>query len=285
MGKVKIRFIKKRAINEAIEIDLTKSIKKDFEKIKRPGVSPEMGMSLAVSDPNLERMFAAELEDRKEVILGALDKLITASVEWTGKWNPNHPRAKDMTDQVAQLGNALAGIERALASRKQVDEAIEIDLAKSIKKDFDKIADYTSVPPEMAMALVSSNPTLEKMYIEYLREQKPILDSLVPGLIVSLERLKKSFGSPKHPDHYLVQQMSDTLAKFAAAQAGMEKVLASRKQVSEVIEKTDGKEKWCLYSKKKGKDGKRKKLGCYRSRSGAEKREKQVQYFKSLEES
>ncbi len=79
--------------------------------------------------------------------------------------------------------------------------------------------------------------------------------------------------------------MSDTLAKFTAAQAGMEKVLASRKQVSEVIEKTDGKEEWCLYSKKKGKDGKRKKLGCYRSRSGAEKRERQVQYFKSLEES
>tara|TARA_R110002074_G_scaffold352497_1_gene523912 strand:+ start:1024 stop:1548 length:525 start_codon:yes stop_codon:yes gene_type:complete len=174
VGKVKIRFIKARAINEAIEIDLTKSIKKDLEKLKRPGVSPEMGMSLAASDPNLERMFAAELEDRKEVILSALDKLITASVEWTGKWNPNHPRAKDMTDQVAQLGKALAGIERALASRKQVDE---------------------------------------------------------------------------------------------------------------VIEKTDGKEKWCLYSKKKGKDGKRKKLGCYRSRSGAEKREKQVQYFKSLEES
>jgi hypothetical protein len=180
VGKVKIRFIKKRAINEAIEIDLTKSIKKDFEKIKRPGVSPEMGMSLAASDPNLERMFAAELEDRKEVILGALDKLITASVEWTGKWNPNHPRAKDMTDQVAQLGKALAGIERALASRKQVDEAIEIDLAKSIKKDFDKIADYTSVPPEMAMALASSNPALEKMYIEYLRQQKPILDSVSP---------------------------------------------------------------------------------------------------------
>jgi len=164
-------------------------------------------------------------------------------------------------------------------------EAIEIDLTKSIKKDFDKIADYTSVPPEMGMALASSNPVLEKMYIEYLQEQKPHMDELVPGLIEILKKLKQRFGSPKHPDHHLVQQMSNTLAKFAAAQAGMEKVLASHEQVDEDIEKTDGKEQWCLYSKKKGKDGKRKKLGCYRSRSGAEKREKQVQYFKSLEES
>jgi len=269
---------------EAIKMDLMKQINKDLEKIKRPGVSPEMGMSLAASDPNLERMFAAELEDRKEVILHALDKLVTASVEWKGKWNPNHPRAQEMNLMVAELSKSLAGIQRALASRKQVDEAIEIDLAKSIKKDFNKIADYTSVPPEMAMALASSNPALEKMYIEYLRQQKALFDSAIPGLIANLERLKKSFGSPKHPDHHLVQQMSDTLAKFTAAQAGMEKVLASRKQVSEVIEKTDGKEQWCLYSKKKGKDGKRKKLGCYRSRSGAEKRERQVQYFKSLEE-
>ena len=160
-------------LTEAIKMDLMKQINKDLEKIKRPGVSPEMGMSLAASDPNLERMFAAELEDRKEVILHALDKLITASVEWKGKWNPNHPRAKEMNLMVAELGKSLAGIQRALASRKQVDE---------------------------------------------------------------------------------------------------------------VIEKTDGKEQWCLYSKKKGKDGKRKKLGCYRSRSGAKKRERQVQYFKSLEE-
>lgn len=45
-----------------------------------------------------------------------------------------------------------------------------------------------------------------------------------------------------------------------------------------------GEKKWCLYSKKKGKDGNRKKLGCYSSRKAAEKREKQVNYFKSLEE-
>ena len=42
--------------------------------------------------------------------------------------------------------------------------------------------------------------------------------------------------------------------------------------------------KWCLKSKKKTKTGKRKNLGCYSSRSGAEKRERQVQYFKHLKE-
>ena len=50
-------------------------------------------------------------------------------------------------------------------------------------------------------------------------------------------------------------------------------------ELEEVIRKT-GKKKWCLYSKKKGKDGERKKLGCYSSKEGAEKREKQVHYFK-----
>jgi len=38
--------------------------------------------------------------------------------------------------------------------------------------------------------------------------------------------------------------------------------------------------KYRLYSKKKGPDGKRKNLGTYDSRAGAEKREKQVQFFK-----
>ena len=93
---------------EAIKMDLMKQINKDLEKIKRPGVSPEMGMSLAASDPNLERMFAAELEDRKEVILHALDKLVSASVEWKGKWNPNHPRAQEMNLMVAELSKSLA---------------------------------------------------------------------------------------------------------------------------------------------------------------------------------
>lgn len=35
-----------------------------------------------------------------------------------------------------------------------------------------------------------------------------------------------------------------------------------------------------LYSKKKGKDGKRKVLGKFKSRAAAERREKQIQYFK-----
>jgi hypothetical protein len=54
--------------------------------------------------------------------------------------------------------------------------------------------------------------------------------------------------------------------------------LADSMMVSEEIRKVDS--KWCLYSKKKGKDGKRKNLGCYSSKKGAQDREKQVQYFK-----
>ena len=57
----------------------------------------------------------------------------------------------------------------------------------------------------------------------------------------------------------------------------------NKKAKNEVIRKV-GKRKWCLYSKKKGKDGKRKNLGCYTSRKGAEKREKQVSYFKKVAE-
>ena len=43
-------------------------------------------------------------------------------------------------------------------------------------------------------------------------------------------------------------------------------------------------EKWCLYTKKKDKSGKRRKLGCYSSKKGAENREKQVNMFKHLKE-
>jgi len=50
----------------------------------------------------------------------------------------------------------------------------------------------------------------------------------------------------------------------------------------EVIRKSGT--KWCLFSKSKTKDGKRKKLGCYPTRAGAVKREKQVQYFKHMKE-
>jgi uncharacterized protein YjhX (UPF0386 family) len=42
--------------------------------------------------------------------------------------------------------------------------------------------------------------------------------------------------------------------------------------------------KWCLYTKKKDKSGKRRKLGCYSSKKGAENREKQVKMFKHLKE-
>ena len=110
-----------------------------------------------------------------------------------------------------------------------VSEAIEIDLTKSIKKDFDKIADFTTVPPAMGMALASSDPALEKMYIQYLQDQKPRIDAAVPGMIETLEKFKQMYGNPKHPNHYLIQQMSDTLSKFATAQAGIESALSSRK--------------------------------------------------------
>lgn len=51
-----------------------------------------------------------------------------------------------------------------------------------------------------------------------------------------------------------------------------------KKVLNEVIVKQGN--KYCLKSKKKGKDGKRKNLGCYDTKEGAKKREKQVQYFK-----
>jgi len=57
----------------------------------------------------------------------------------------------------------------------------------------------------------------------------------------------------------------------------------SKKAKNEVIRKV-GEKKWCLYSKKKGKDGERRRLGCYSSRKAAEKREKQVNYFKNIDE-
>ena len=57
------------------------------------------------------------------------------------------------------------------------------------------------------------------------------------------------------------------------------KKCVKKEEIRKVVKK-----KWCLYSKKKGKDGKRKHLGCYSSRKGAEKREKQVNYFKNVDE-
>jgi nicotinic acid mononucleotide adenylyltransferase len=52
--------------------------------------------------------------------------------------------------------------------------------------------------------------------------------------------------------------------------------------LAEVIQKSGN--KWCVFSKKKTKEGKRKKLGCYNSRTGAKKRLRQVEYFKSINE-
>ena len=45
-----------------------------------------------------------------------------------------------------------------------------------------------------------------------------------------------------------------------------------------MIRKVGG--KYVVYSEKKGKDGKRKRLGTYSSRAGAQKRLRQVEYFK-----
>jgi len=49
------------------------------------------------------------------------------------------------------------------------------------------------------------------------------------------------------------------------------------KILEEIIRKKGG--KYCLFSRKNNKN-----LGCYPSKAGAKKREKQVQYFKHLRE-
>ena len=63
----------------------------------------------------------------------------------------------------------------------------------------------------------------------------------------------------------------------------MKKIKETTEPKNEEIRKV-GEKKWCLYSKKKGKDGNRKKLGCYSSRKAAKKREKQVNHFKNVKE-
>lgn len=52
-----------------------------------------------------------------------------------------------------------------------------------------------------------------------------------------------------------------------------------RRMIREIIKKI-GDQKYRIYSKKKGKDGKRKNLGTFTSKAAAKKREKQIQYFK-----
>jgi hypothetical protein len=81
-----------------------------------------------------------------------------------------------------------------------------------------------------------------------------------------------------------LELMNLVRSKIETKQDGKKKVLepVSPSLLAEVIRKSGT--KWCLFSKKKTKDGKRKKLGCYPSRAGAVKREKQVQYFKHMKE-
>ena len=81
-----------------------------------------------------------------------------------------------------------------------------------------------------------------------------------------------------------VELMNLIRSRIEVVDDGKKKVLEpiSRSSLDEVIRKSGT--KWCLFSKKKTKDGKRKKLGCYPSRAGAVKREKQVQYFKHMKE-
>jgi len=52
--------------------------------------------------------------------------------------------------------------------------------------------------------------------------------------------------------------------------------------LAEVIKKSGN--KWCVFSKHKAKSGKKKKLGCYSSLTGAKKRLRQVEYFKHIKE-
>jgi nicotinic acid mononucleotide adenylyltransferase len=81
-----------------------------------------------------------------------------------------------------------------------------------------------------------------------------------------------------------VELMNLIRSRIEVVDDGKKKVLEpiSRSSLDEVIRKSGT--KWCLFSKKKTKDGKRKKLGCYPTRAGAVKREKQVQYFKHMKE-
>ena len=81
-----------------------------------------------------------------------------------------------------------------------------------------------------------------------------------------------------------VELMNLIRSRIEVVDDGKKKVLEpiSRSSLDEVIRKSGT--KWCLFSKKKTKDGKRKKLGCYPTRAGAIKREKQVQYFKHMKE-
>jgi nicotinic acid mononucleotide adenylyltransferase len=81
-----------------------------------------------------------------------------------------------------------------------------------------------------------------------------------------------------------VELMNLIRSRIEVVDDGKKKVLEPipRSSLDEVIRKSGT--KWCLFSKKKTKDGKRKKLGCYPTRAGAVKREKQVQYFKHMKE-
>lgn len=103
-------------VTEAIEIDLMKSIKKDFEKITRSGVSPEMGMSLTAGNPNLERFFIDELEKRKEMIIDALTKLSAEAVKMKKSRWTQQPRLKHIQQMIIELSQSLAGIEKALST-------------------------------------------------------------------------------------------------------------------------------------------------------------------------
>ena len=81
-----------------------------------------------------------------------------------------------------------------------------------------------------------------------------------------------------------VELMNLIRSRIEVVDDGKKKVLQpiSRSSLDEVIRKSGT--KWCLFPKNKTKDGKRKKLGCYPTRAGAVKREKQVQYFKHIKE-
>jgi hypothetical protein len=81
-----------------------------------------------------------------------------------------------------------------------------------------------------------------------------------------------------------VELMNLIRSRIEVVEDGKKKVLQplNPSLLAEIIRKSGN--KWCLFSKKKTKDGKRKKLGCYNSRNGAKNRERQVQYFKHMKE-
>jgi hypothetical protein len=100
-------------------------------------------------------------------------------------------------------------------------------------------------------------------------------------------KLTQDFGKHKAGDELIINLFGES-SKEIDVQTKKGKVktipktaftLVESYQINETIRHI-GKNKWRLASRHRGKNGKKKNLGTYSSKAGAERREKQVQYFK-----